>query len=237
MDYYLKTRACTYKHVLHEFHPTTRYLYLPRPNGKGGMTWSLAQPIGLQLEEAMTSAEIDPEMVCPLKTPSFPPGTHDYDPKIHSLIEGVSKCMITSEEAQAKFSAYRNAQGPHDEVYTDGSKINERVGAAAVINLHFQNGETTCCQLSKNSQIAVPSLLLRQQPSHWHWSIIGPWVLYSTMSLSTVTQCLTCRQLRAKILKTLLFARSWISFGHWTTKALVSASARCQAIVALRGTR
>ena len=40
-------------------------------------------------------------------------------------------------------------QGSHDEVYTDGSKMNERVGAAAVINPHFQNGETTCCQLSK----------------------------------------------------------------------------------------
>ena len=28
----------------------------------------------------------------------------------------------------------------HDEVYTDGSKMNEKVGAAAVINRHFQNG-------------------------------------------------------------------------------------------------
>ena len=108
-----------------------------------------AKPIGLQVEEAMTSAEIDIETVCPLKTPTFPPGTHEYDPKKHSLIEGVSKCMITREEAQAKFKEYRDAQGPHDEVYTDGSKINERVGAAVVINRHFQNGETTCHQLSK----------------------------------------------------------------------------------------
>ena len=97
----------------------------------------------------MTSAEIDAEMVCPLKIPSFPPGTHEYDPKRHSLIEGVSKCMITREEARAKFNEYHKALGQHDEVYTDGSKINERVGAAAVINRHFQNGETTCRQLSK----------------------------------------------------------------------------------------
>ena len=34
------------------------------------------------------------------------------------------------------------------EVYTDGSKM-KRVGAAAVTNRHFQNGETTCHQLSK----------------------------------------------------------------------------------------
>ena len=31
----------------------------------------------------------------------------------------------------------------------DGSKKNERVGAAAVVNRHFQNGETTCPHLSK----------------------------------------------------------------------------------------
>ena len=57
--------------------------------------------------------------------------------------------MISSKEAQAKCREYHDVQGPHDEVYTDGSKIDERVGAAAVINRHFQKGETTCHQLSK----------------------------------------------------------------------------------------
>ena len=102
-----------------------------------------------KVEEAMTSAEINAELVCPLGTPNFPPGTHDYDPQRHILIEGVSKCMISGQEAQAKFNEYLEAQGSHDEVYTDGSKINEKVGAALVINRHFQNGETTCHQLSK----------------------------------------------------------------------------------------
>ena len=74
---------------------------------------------------------------------------HDYDPKRHDLIEEVSKCMISRQEAQAKFNEYHEARGSHDEAYTDGSKMNERVGAAAVINRHFQNGETTCRQLSK----------------------------------------------------------------------------------------
>ena len=112
------------------------------------MTRPSTQPIGLKLEEAMTSAEIDVELVCPLRTPCFPPGTHEYDLKKDNLIEGVSKYMIIREEAQAKFREYHDAQGPH-EVYTDGSMINERVGAAAVVNHHFQNGETTCRQLSK----------------------------------------------------------------------------------------
>ena len=57
--------------------------------------------------------------------------------------------MITREEVQAKFREYHYPQGPHDDVYTDGSKNNDRLGAAAVINRHFQNGETTCRQLSK----------------------------------------------------------------------------------------
>ena len=155
MNYHLKTRACTdnpVHHALHEFDPATRDLYLPRPNGKGGMIRPPAKAIGLKVEEAVTSAEIDVETVCPLKTPTFLPGKHEYDPKRHSLIEGVSKCMITKEEAQAEFREYRDAQGPHDEVYTDGSKINERAGAAVVINRHFQNGETTCRQLTKKLQ-------------------------------------------------------------------------------------
>ena len=113
------------------------------------MTRPPAPPIGLKIEEAMTSAEINDELVCPLRTPNFPPGTHDYDPKRHDFIEGVSKCMISGQEAQAKFNEFREAQGSHDEVYTDGSKMNERVWAAAVVNHHFPNGETTCRQLSK----------------------------------------------------------------------------------------
>ena len=57
--------------------------------------------------------------------------------------------MISIQETQAKFNEYHESQGSHDEVYTDVSNINERVGAAAVMNRHFQHGETTCRQLSK----------------------------------------------------------------------------------------
>ena len=142
--------ALTIQHILPCMNSTEPLdLYAPRPNKRGGMTRPPAPPIGLKVEEAMTSAEINAKLVCPLRTPNFPPGTHDYDPKKHNLIEGVSKLMISGQEAQAKFDEFREAQGSHGEVYTDGSKINERVGAAAVINHHFQNGETTCRQLSK----------------------------------------------------------------------------------------
>ena len=113
------------------------------------MTRPPAPAIGLKVEEATASAEINAELVCPLGTPSFPPGTHDYDPKRHDLIEGVSKCMISREEAQAKFNEYQETQGSHDNVNIDGSKMNEGVGPAAVINRHFQDSETTCSQLFK----------------------------------------------------------------------------------------
>ena len=120
MHYYLKTRACTDNpahHALHEFNPTIRDLYLPRPNGRGGMTRTLTQHMSM-IQRNTTS-----------------------------LREWVNVWSL--EKAQSKFREYHDAQGPHDEVYTDGSKINERVGAAAVVNRHFQDGETTCCQLSK----------------------------------------------------------------------------------------
>ena len=136
-------------HALHKFGQTTRDLYAPKPNGQGGMSRPPTRPVGLSVEAAVASAEINVDLICPLRQPSFPPGTHKYDPSRHNLIEGVSKCMISREEAQAKFIEYCGTLGPHDEFYTDGSKIDERVGAAAVINRHFQNGEITCRCLSK----------------------------------------------------------------------------------------
>ena len=66
---------------------TQEICIFPRPNGKGGMTQPPAHPIGLKVEEVMTSAEIDVETVCPLRTTTFPPGTHEYDRK--RLLEGV----------------------------------------------------------------------------------------------------------------------------------------------------
>ena len=68
---------------------------------------------------------------------------------IYNHVAEVSKCVIKRKKAQAKFGKNHDAQGTCDELYTDGSKVNERVGVAVVINCHFRNGETTCHQLSK----------------------------------------------------------------------------------------
>ena len=57
------------------------------------------------------------------------------------IMHGRLICQTTDEYGKAQWLRY--------EVYTDGSKMNERVGAAAVINRHFQNGKPTCRQLSK----------------------------------------------------------------------------------------
>ena len=60
-----------------------------------------------------------------------------------------------------------------DEVYTDSSKINERVGVAAVTNRHFQNGETTSHQLSKrlpdNSTISAVDTTAISLALNYYW--------------------------------------------------------------------
>ena len=142
MYYYVKTRAYIDNpahHALHEFDPTTRDLYAPRPNGRGGMARPPAPPIGLKssgshdlcrdqcrigLPPEDTQLSTRNEWLWSQETwrSNFPPGTNDYDPK---RLEGVTKCMISGQEAQAKFNEFREAQGSHDEVYTDGSKMNE----------------------------------------------------------------------------------------------------------------
>ena len=74
---------------------------------EGGITRRPTPAIGLKVEAAMASVDINDELVCPLGTPSFPAGAHNYDPKIHDLIKGVSKCMISIQEAQAELNEYR----------------------------------------------------------------------------------------------------------------------------------
>ena len=37
------------------------------------------RPVGLRVEAAVASAEINVDLICPLRQPSFPPGTHKYD--------------------------------------------------------------------------------------------------------------------------------------------------------------
>ena len=57
-------------HALYEFDQTIRDLYVPRPNGRGGMTRTPTPPIGLKVEEAMASAKIT-DLVCPLRAPGL----------------------------------------------------------------------------------------------------------------------------------------------------------------------
>ena len=85
------------------------------------------------------------------------------------------------QEAQVGFNKYLEAQGSHDEVYTDGSKMNKRVGAAVVISHHFQNRQpaTNC---PKDCRTTASSLQLMIQPSLWrHWTITNTWAQSITM--------------------------------------------------------
>ena len=98
MHYCLKNRACIDNpahYALHEIDRTTKDLYALYAKLERTHDPTPTPTVGLKVEKAMTSVEINAELVCPLRTPKFPPGAHDYDPKRHDLIEVVSKCIIS----------------------------------------------------------------------------------------------------------------------------------------------
>ena len=165
-------------------------IYAPRLNIRGGMIRLPAPPIGLKSRGSHDLCRDQCRILCPLRTPKFPTGTHNYDPKRHDLIEGVSKCMTSGQEAQAKFNEFREAKGSHDEVYTDGSKMNESGGSCG----HQPPFPKWWDNLSPTVQkTSAPSLQLRLQPSVWHWTITNTWAQSITMWWSTLTQC-SCLQ-------------------------------------------
>ena len=187
MNYYLKTRACTDNpaahHALHEFDPTTRDLYLPRPNGKGGMTRPPAKPIGLKVEEAMTSAEIDIETVCPWRHQPFRRQEHmnmirrdTATLKVWGNVWSQEKRLRPNSENIAMHKDHMMKS-----TLTDLRLTREwrQQRSSTAISRMVRRLAASC---PKDTQITVPSLLLRQQQSHWHWTIIGTWILYSTMS-------------------------------------------------------
>ena len=146
MHYFLKICAMPDNPAylaMNKFDRSTKQLYKVRPNGRGGMIRPPTAPVGLRMKAAMKEADIDTSKISPLDIPDLPPGTHAFDPESDNLIEGVTKVEISSSHAKAKFQEYLDEQGNHDEVYTDGSKINAKVGAAAVIKRLFQDGKTT----------------------------------------------------------------------------------------------
>ena len=160
---------------LHEFDRTTRDLYAPRPNGRGGMTRPLVPPIGLKVEEAMTSAEFNGELVCPLRTPNFPPGTDEYDPKRHDLIEGVSKYMISGQEAQAKFNEFVNHKDHMMKSTLTAPKWTREWGqrrSSIAISRMVRQPAANC---PKDCQTTAQSLQLSLQPSVWHWTMTNTW--------------------------------------------------------------
>ena len=89
--------------------------------------------------------------------------------------------------------------------FTDGSKMNERMGAAAVINRHFQNGETTCRHLTKslpdNTIFAAEATAITLALNYYQH--IGP-VHHDVIVYSDSMSCL--QVIRLKILRTILFA-------------------------------
>ena len=136
----------------------TKQLYKVGPNGRGGMIQPPMAPVGIRMKATMEEADINTCKICPLDIPDLPPITHSFGPKSNNLIEGVTKVEISS--FHAKFQECQDEQGNHDEVYTDGSKINEKVGAAAIIKCLFQDGKTNET-FRRGCLTAAPFIVLR----------------------------------------------------------------------------
>ena len=89
---------------------------------------------------------------------------------------------------------------------------------AAVVNRHFQNGETICHQLSKrlpdNSTIfaAEATAITLALDYYRHMDPVQHDVVFYSDSMS-------CRRLRVKTWKTLSFVISWTFSGHWHNKS------------------
>ena len=163
MHSFLKICAMPCNHAylaMNKFICSTKQLYKARPNGRGGMIQPPTAPVGLQMKAAMKEPDIDTSKICPLDMPDLPPGTHAHDPESDNLIEGVTKNEISSSHAKAKFQEYQDEQGNHDEVYTDGAKINEKVGAAAVIKRLFQDGKIDRYKHLKRAEVAMTRLCI-----------------------------------------------------------------------------
>ena len=136
MRYYLKTRAGIDNpahHALHEFiFPQAKW---ERKDDPAPDPYRWSQGIGShgfgRDQFRIWSGS--------LRIPSFPPGTHNYNPKRHNLIEGVSSCMISRQEAQANLVSIMKLK----------DHTMNFILMAPILN---QNGETTCRPLSKGLQ-------------------------------------------------------------------------------------
>ena len=57
-------------------------------------------------------------------------------------------------------------------------------------NAIFRMVSRLAANCPKDSQITAPSLLLRLQPSPWHWTIIGTWILCNTLDSMSCLQAI-----------------------------------------------
>ena len=140
-----------------------------------------AHPIGLKVEEAMTSAEINAELVCLLRTPNFPPGTHDYDPKRHDFFEGVSRYMISGQEPRLSSISFVKHKDHMMKSTLMAPKWTREWGQrrwSIAISRMVRQPAANC---PKDCQTTAPSLQLRLQPSVWHRTITNTWAQSITM--------------------------------------------------------
>ena len=166
-----------YLDSLHEFDQTTKDLHNPWPNRRGGMSRHPAPAIGLKVEAVIASAEIDAELVCPWVHPAFHQERTVTITRDTTSLKEWANVWSPDKKPKAKFNEYHEAQGSHDEIYTDGSNMNawgqgrSSTAISRMVRLPAANCLNDC-------QTTAPSFMLRLQPSLWHWTITDTWVQF-----------------------------------------------------------
>ena len=147
-------------------------------------------PVGLRVEAAMVSAEINAELVCPLSTPSFPPGTHDYGTKRHNPIEA----NMRSPDKKPRLSSVSIAKLKNHTMKSTlmAPKWTAEWGQRQSSTANSRMVRQPAATCPKAYQTTAPSLLLMSQPSLWHMGPVHHDLVVYSESISCL-QAIECK--------------------------------------------
>ena len=137
MQYMVKIKADSSNPAhdsLFVFNQRTRDKYHPGLNLNGRQAREPKAPIGLKLEARIEAAQIDLQEIHPKIIADYPLGTQEAEPIVNMRLASKPKAELNPIALKEDFHLIRHEYGKHDEVYTDGSKMGEKVAAAAHIS-------------------------------------------------------------------------------------------------------
>ena len=172
-----------------------------------------SKPVSLKVNEAILSADIDAELVCPLRTAHFLLGTHGYDTKRHNFIGGVSQCMSTREESQPnsvnigllKYNMMKSTLK-----WIKGGGLQQSSTAISRMARRL----ATSCQKDPRVTVAQATAITPPLDYNWHMDFVQHDVVDYSASMSWL------QTTEGEDTENLLIAISWTSSGPPRAKSL-----------------